>query len=268
MRHRALLDSPASLWSAIALVFALIVLLVRIAAPNLFARMTAPAFGAADALATRVHSFTQSFSDAAQTATENEQLATENTTLAAENRTLSQKVADLTALAGATEPAALKGVLAGVVARPPESPYDTLVVAAGSDTGVQAGFEAFGGGGVPLGIVSSVSASFSRVTLFTASGERVDSWIGTSSQPVILSGTGAGTFSASVARSSGVAEGDVVSVPGPGRLPIGVVVRVDGDPSSPSVNLRIQPAADPFSVSWVILRDTGATFLTATSSAP
>lgn len=250
------------------LAFALITLLVRIVAPGLFSRMAAPAFGIADALTTRIHAFTQGFADAAALSAENERLVAENATLAAENRTLSQKATDLAALVGSALPAASAGITAGVVAHPPESPYDTFLVAAGSDAGVRAGYEAFGGGGVPLGIVSSISPGFSRVTLFSAPSENVAGWVGTSSQPVILTGTGAGTFSASVARSAGIKEGDVVSIPGPGRLPIGVVARIDSDPSSPSVSLRIQPAIDPFSVSWVTLRDTGATFVTATSSAP
>ena len=36
------------------------------------------------------------------------------------------------------------GILAGVVARPPESPYDTLVLAAGKNAGVTLGMEVFG----------------------------------------------------------------------------------------------------------------------------
>ena len=58
------------------------------------------------------------------------------------------------------------GIIAGIVARPPASPYDTLVLSAGSEEGVTLGMEAFGAGGVPLGVVSSVLANFSRVTLF------------------------------------------------------------------------------------------------------
>ena len=65
------------------------------------------------------------------------------------------------------------GILAGVVARPPVSPYDTLVLAAGRVDGVEVGMEAFGAVGVPVGVVSSVLEDFSRVTLFPL---RHDDW--------------------------------------------------------------------------------------------
>jgi len=158
------------------------------------------------------------------------------------------------------------GVVAGVVARPPESPYDSLVLAAGSNAGVALGMEAFGLGGVPIGVVSSILADFSRVTLFSAPGMNTAGWVGRAHLPLTIVGVGAGAMNAAAARPAGIAIGDTVFAPGPGMLPIGTVVRIDSDPSSPSVTLRIQPALNLFSVSWVTVRNTGAALLMSTTS--
>jgi len=251
-------------------------------APNLFWHTFAPIFRLSDALTEKSHVFFSSFGDRATLALENERLASENAALAIENQTLLQKAADLSGLALGD-----KGITAGVVARPPTSPYDTLVIAAGSDQGVTIGMEAFGlpvglpvglpagkaeGGGVPIGVVSSVLDNFSRVTLFSAPGASTNGWVGRENVPLIIKGAGAGAMNASVSRAAGVVAGDTVSVPGPGMLPIGAVVRVDSDPASPSVTLRISPAINLFSTTLVLLRDTGITAFTfpleATSTLP
>jgi cell shape-determining protein MreC len=119
--------------------------------------------------------------------------------------------------------------------------------------------EAFGAGGVPLGKVTSVLSDFSRATLFSSPEMTTNGWVGSAKVPLTITGSGAGTMSASLARSADVSVGDTVSISGPGMLPVGVVVRIDSDPSSPAVTLRITPAVNPFSITWVLLRDTGAT---------
>lgn len=260
-RRNALLSSADLSWGAFALAFAVVALFVRLLAPNLFWYAVTPAFRGADALAEANHRFLSSFESAAALALENEKLANENTALTTENRMLLQKEADQGALLGAaSSKRSVQGTVAGVISRPPASPYDTLVIAAGADAGITLGQEAFGPGGTPLGVVSAVLADFSRVTLFSSSGMSVEGWVGRASVPLTLRGAGGGTLRASLSRSAGIAAGDTVSVPGPGALPIGSVVRVDSDPSSPSVTLQIQPALNPFSLTWVELRDTGAAF--------
>ncbi|OGG77914.1 hypothetical protein A3A36_02475 [Candidatus Kaiserbacteria bacterium RIFCSPLOWO2_01_FULL_52_12b] len=262
MRRNALLSSTHFSWGAAALAFAVLVLFVRLLAPNLFWYVATPVFRSADALATQGHSLLSRFGDATLLAAQNEQLAHQNVVLANENQTLSQKVESLLALLNPSATARnMKGILAGVIARPPESPYDTLVVAAGAEDGVVRGQEAFGPGGVPLGVVGAVLAHFSRVTLFSAPGRTTNGWIGRENLPLTIVGAGGGAFHASVARSAGIAVGDTVFVPGPGKLPIGVVSRIDSDPSSPVVILRIMPTLNLFSVTWVELRDTGIELL-------
>ncbi len=268
-RRNALLLSGSLSWGALAFAFAVAMLLLRLLAPNLFWQAFAPVFQVSDTIGAKSHSFLTSFSDAAALAGQNEKLASENAALANQNAALLQKVANLSALLGDTGVAkSAPSILAGVVARPPESPYDTLVLAAGEKEGVVLGMEAFGDGGVPIGVVSKVESDFSRVTLFSSPGMLTSGSVGHGNLPLTLSGAGAGALTASAARAADVAVGDTVFVPGPGMLPIGSVVRIDSDPLSPGVTLRIKPAVNPFTLAWVQLRATGVLPTTFATSTP
>jgi len=244
---------------------------MRFATPSFFWQIASPLFRVADAVASANHYFLGSFGDAARVAIENDALRNMNETLVTENAALTQKVAALLLLTtGTAQSKSVATILADVVARPPVSPYDTLVLAQGARAGVVLGMEAFGASGAPLGIVSDVSQDFSHVLLFSSPDVRTAGWVGSQSVPVTIVGAGGGALQVSLARSANIAVGDTVYVPGPGMLPLGIVGRVDDDPSSPSVILRIRPLSNPFSVGAVTLRATGvhgsATLLVATST--
>lgn len=264
-RRNALLSSASFSWGFAALASVLFILLVRFLAPNTFWYAFSPVLRGADALAAEGHAIFSGFGDATKLTLKNDQLARENAALSNESQALLQKTADLEALLGSSANRSAQGIIAGVVARPPASPYDTLELSEGRNAGITLGQEAFGIGGVPLGVVTSVLNDFSRVSLFSSPRMTVHGWVGRGNIPLSIHGAGAGTLEASAARSAGIAVGDVVSAPGPGALPIATVVRVDSDPSSPSVTLQIQSAINPFSVTWVELRNTGAAFTASLS---
>ena len=267
------MSSASFSWGAFALLFAVLCFSTRLLAPNFFLQLFAPVFSVSNAVAETSHSFFNSFSDTATLAAKNEQLETENAALVSENLALAEKIASVSAF---EKP--VTGILAGVVSRPPESPYDTLIVNAGERAGVVLGLEAFGppvgeasGGDVPIGRVTEVTADFSRVTLFSAPGMVTHGWVVGASVPIAIYGAGAGAMQASLSRLASVVVGDSVYAPGPGMLPIGVVARIDSDPSATNMMLRIVPRTNLFSLAWVLLRDTGTafrnSFVTATSTA-
>lgn len=170
--------------------------------------------------------------------------------LEAQNRELSARVGDLKALLG-TRTEAPGGVLAGVIARPPQSPYDTLIIDQGSDAGVGVGAAVAGRGGSPVGTVASVTTTSARILLYSAPDRVTEAWLGENRVPLTLTGDGAGALSAEAPREVLIAVGEAVYVPGPGSLPLGVVTRVDSDPSSPTIVIHIQSYANPFTLTWV-----------------
>ena len=266
MRNNALISRARATPGTVAFAFALLMLLLRLLVPNVFMAAMQPALRLSETLTAYNHAFLSSFGNASALSGANEELANQNAALANENQTLAQKVADLEAL-GLRTPSATQGVVAGVILRPPESPYDTLLVNAGNDSAVSVGMEAFGAGGVPLGVVTAVLKKFSRITLYSAPGISTTGWVGKTKLPLALRGEGGGSMMATVSRLAPIILGDAVYLPGPGALSAGSVVRIDSDPSSPSETLRIQSALNLFSITWVELRDVGTSALNAMSLA-
>lgn len=192
------------------------------------------------------------FEDKNNVAVDRDRLQLENQVLQNENRMLRANLEDVTHLTGgAMLPAST--IVAGVLARPPLSPYDTLVVSLGTVLRAQQGALVYGPGGVPIGTVEQSEKGIARVLLYSSPGRKVDGWIGAKRFPVTLSGESAGAFTASIAHASSVVVGDVLYLPGPGALPAGTVASVESDPSSTEDILFIVPYINIFSIPWVLI---------------
>jgi len=251
LTKRNAIFSPAGFsWGITALALIVTLLLMRLFLPELFLRLAAPFIGVGDSITNEFSNLSAGFDSNAALARANENLLAENIALSLENTALAARAADLEKLQGSVPPA-VASVVAGVIARPPESSYDTFVIAAGANDGVKPGDSVYGPGGVPIGKVSNISASSAHVALFSSAGTETDGWVGAARIPLAIFGNGGGTFSASVSRAAGIVVGDAVYAPGPGALPVGSVVRIDGDPASPMLSLRITPAINIFSITWV-----------------
>lgn len=231
---------------------AVLFLVLRILAPGALVAIATPVWHTGTVLSASVGNGASFFTDKATLTHERDRLLAENTALKEEKATTDARVADLTRLLG-TRTEAAPGILAGVLVRPPVSPYDVLIVDQGSRAGVAVGSRAEGSGGMPLGTVESVSGASARIELYSTPGRETESWVGETRLPLTLRGTGSGSFSASVAREAGVHEGDLVYLAGPGAVALGSVVSVENDPSSPRSHVAIKPFVNPFSTVWVTI---------------
>jgi cell shape-determining protein MreC len=252
-RNALLSSSRVSLGFAV-LACAIVIALIRLVFPNTFLHLAEPLARSARALTSSARIISKSFTDAGELSKRNEQLILENQILTHENKIFLERLQDLAPVES------LQGVLAGVLMRPPESPYDTLVLSSGSAEGILEGMGVFSVGGVPLGVITEVTNDFSRAALLSSSGMVTRGWIGEERVPIELYGTGGGALRARLPRAVTVVAGAQVFAPGPGALPFGVVSRVDDDPSAPDITLRITPSANLFSLTWVVVRDAGRAF--------
>ncbi len=171
-------------------------------------------------------------------------LKEQNAILENEKRILQSAVRDQNALQGT-------GVIAGVLARPPVTAYDVLVINKGTHQGVVVGARVYAMGGIPVGIIADAGSSSSRVALYSSSGRTTEGWVGEERYPVSVVGIGAGAFQVDVPREAPVKEGDILYFPGPGALPVGSVVRIESNASSPQAKLHIRPLVSVFSISSV-----------------
>lgn len=229
----------------------LIALALRFLVPGLLTSLAAPLWSLGGPLTQKVGELVP-YQSRAALLKERDGYARETEALRNENAALGARITDLERLLGGRTQG-VPGILAGVLARPPVSPYDVLIVDQGALAGVRVGSHAFGPGGVPVGIVTETNPRTSRVTLYSETGRVTEGWAGAARIPMKLTGTGAGGFDAEIPGTAGTTVGDQVFVPGPGALPIGSVVQIITDPSSPSVELHIRPYVNPFSLTWVTL---------------
>ena len=91
-------------------------------------------------------------------------------------------------------------MVAAVLIRPPQTPYDVIIIDAGSDESVTIGSEVFLPEGPLLGMVFEVFPKTAKVKLFSASGEKTNAILERNNVPVTITGNGGGNFSINLAR--------------------------------------------------------------------
>lgn len=234
--------------AGVLIVIVLIVSFLRFVFPDALIALTNPLFGLGNSLTAAVGSASGSLENAESARIERDQLKTENDSLKNENARLSALLADLTKLSASDT-----DIVAGVTARPPLSPYDTLLVSKGSKDGVRSEAQVYGPGSVPIGTVLEVSSDNARVSLYSTAGRETLGWAGEQRIPVSLYGTGSGSFRATLNKDTLPVIGDQVYVPGPGALPIGTVEKIATDPSLPTATVFIRPLTNPFVLTWVAI---------------
>jgi cell shape-determining protein MreC len=143
--------------------------------------------------------------------------------------------------------------------RPPGTPYDTLIIDAGKQDGIEQGALVSAGGNSYIGTVSDVYTSTSRVTLFSAPGSSHNVLVMLSSRagtgiPVSLVGDGAGSMSARIPSATPVSVGDYVVVPGIAMAFAGTVSHVDKPAGDSFETLYVNLPVDLFSLQFVEVR--------------
>lgn len=234
----------------IVLVIVLVLGMVRLAMPGVFVSMFSPLWQLGSALDTSFKRAGDSFGNPRELALERDQLRIDNEGLIRQLELANAQIADLGGLTGDT---GSESDIVGVMAYPPVAPYDVLILAAGTAHGMQAGRIVYGTGGTPIGVITEVNQQSSRASLFSEAGRETAGWAGENRIPVVLVGSGAGTFRLTVAKDTGLIVGDVVYLPGPGARPVGTITRIDTDPSSPDALVHIFPYVNPFSLPYVLV---------------
>ncbi len=144
-------------------------------------------------------------------------------------------------------------VLAAILVRPPETPYDILIVDAGENQGIKKGDKASMLEGPVLGVVAEVYPDTSKVILYSESGEKTNAILERNSIPVVLLGQGGGSFNIDLPRDVEVKEGDKILSAGiPSNL-IGVVGEVKLSPTDSFKKVLVKGASNIFSLNYVLI---------------
>jgi cell shape-determining protein MreC len=249
-QRRNALMSPAGFSAGVYLIVTMVlIVLFRIAAPNVFFTITSPAFTIGTALTERMRMVRAVFIDHATLAFERDMLREKNTALEGTIATLEAKLEALVPLRDSSGVAS--GIVAGVLAGPPQSPYDTLILGSGSTAGLAVGMQVRGDGGIPLGEVRDVTATSARVTLYSTPGHSQAAWVGSEHTPITLIGRGGGSFVATVPKATRIDVGDRVYLANGRADVLGRVDALQSDPASPSTVVHVSMLVNLFSIVWV-----------------
>lgn len=121
-------------------------------------------------------------------------------------------------------------VLAAVLSKPNQSPFDTLLIDVGLENGIKKGDLVFALGSIPIGRVDSVYANSAKVVLFSASEEKNTALVSSQNLFMELLGRGGGNFELILPRDFILAKGDLATLPGLGSYPLAIVETVISDP--------------------------------------
>lgn len=102
--------------------------------------------------------------------------------------------------------------LASVLLRPPEVPYDTLLIDIGEDADIEVGDRVAGHGTLLIGRVTEVWAHSARVTLFSSPNEKYNGFL-RGDIPVEVIGQGGGSLTMQVPYEAKAKVGDLVTLP-------------------------------------------------------
>ncbi len=189
-------------------------------------------------------------------ATDNEWLRAElasTTAVLADRNVLYQENLELKARFGRN--AAVRTILAGVIMRPPGSPYDTLMIDGGKDVGVVAGEYASAGGTSLIGVVDQVYATTARVVLFSSPTQVHNALLQETTThallPVVVEGQGGGSLKAEVPTQTMVLVGDSVVFPGIREGLVGIVSAVESKPGESFETLYLHFSANPLQLKYV-----------------
>lgn len=130
-----------------------------------------------------------------------------------------------------------KYVLAAIISRPPQSPYDVLLVDAGLKNGVEKGMTVVAFNNILLGYVNEVFSQASKIKLVSFPGEETNVMIEPVSEEIKISaisvGRGGGNMEIKIPSSIEIHSGDRIMTMGTFPLLMGIVEKVEINLSDP-----------------------------------
>ncbi len=122
--------------------------------------------------------------------------------------------------------AARPRVVAAILAKPPRSLYDTLILDAGANAGIVAGDYVMFGDFI-IGTIREVEATESKATLFSSASENFSVIIGGNGITAQAQGQGGGNFLVKLPKGVPISVGDVVRLPGLDPKFFGTVANIE-----------------------------------------
>ena len=144
--------------------------------------------------------------------------------------------------------------LAIVLSSPPQSPYDTLVIDAGSADGLKVGNWVLSEGNTMIGFVSDITTHTSLVTLLSKAGDKHFLVLERTKTHYEMTGQGGGNMIMLVPKEADILWGDTFIYPDLSPLVVGSVYYIDSDPQNSFKTVYIKMASGIFSNTSVFVK--------------
>jgi len=142
-------------------------------------------------------------------------------------------------------------VLGVILARPPRTPYDSLLIDIGEDEGLLVGDVVYGDREYVLGTIVEVQRGTSIVKLYSAPDQKIDVLVGDSTIPVVAEGRGSGNFYIKLPKNVTVTEGDQIIAPGIVGKVLGTAERIDSDPGEAYAHIYFRAPVNLYTLHYV-----------------
>lgn len=121
----------------------------------------------------------------------------------------------------------LPTVLAVVLAKPPQTIYDLLIIDIGSNKGIKVGDKVMATGHVYIGEVEEVFLSSAKVRLYSSPGYKLSVVLGQNAISVEAIGLGGGNFHILLPKEIEVVEGDGITIPAINTNIFGIIEKIN-----------------------------------------
>jgi cell shape-determining protein MreC len=142
-------------------------------------------------------------------------------------------------------------LLAVVLVRPNQTPYDTFILDVGSDENIREGLKVTVAGDVVIGEVEKVFAHTSRAKLYSSPGLETPVLLGADNIAAVAVGHGGGNFTIELPQGILVEEGDIVSLPSITTQVIGVVEVIEAHGGSSFQKIFLRSPISMQQLKWV-----------------
>ncbi|MCC7436514.1 hypothetical protein IT402_01405 [Candidatus Nomurabacteria bacterium] len=146
------------------------------------------------------------------------------------------------------------GVLARVIFTPNRSLYDTMILDAGSDEGIEQDQIVYAFGDTALGTISDVQNKSSTVLLYSSPNRETVGNITGSNIAVTLIGRGAGEYEVRMPRDISFEQGGIISAQSLEVHTLATIQKIVTDPRDPFQRLLAKAPVNLQTLKWVIVK--------------
>jgi len=142
-------------------------------------------------------------------------------------------------------------ILGNILTKPNHSPYDTLIIDIGNNTGIKEGETVYANGNMPIGSIEKVYDKTSLVSLYTNPSRKTEGFMDISNVSVELTGRGGGNFEMVVPAELSIEKNMIVYLPGSNSKIIALVGKIISEPTDPFKRVLLSSPVNVQNLKWV-----------------